>query len=854
MRAAFDALGRRACGASRRRRGAASRPSSDLVGGARGAPSRRSPRSSRAASGRVPAAELARASSARCSPPRPARYALAAEAARAHFGVDAGVFAADERTLVVELVAPTPVLPRAHALLPDLPGAARVVEAAPPTTGSCPGASSATAPSCSRRGASAIASGSSGARPTGAATRVALASVDALPIENATTALNLYLTGEARLAAAPGYPADLGDDAARAARTTTAAPALVVYYYRVNCSAAAASTTRACARRSRSRSTARRSCATCCGSASSRRTHVVPPGLPGYERRPTPRSASTRRARARCSPRPAIPGGRGFPTLGILYNTREDPPARSPRCVADQLAPQPRHRGRAPTTRSGSPTRRATRAVDYDLARAGWIGDYARPEHLPRPLGHERRQQPDGLGRPALRRAGSAPRRDVEALRARARRGARGLREPARDARAPRRASARREARRGARPRAALRLQLLREAEAILVQRAVPGDPALLLRDERPGRAARRRLPRRARDPDGTRRPNLQDLHPLRGLWMPRMSGAARRCAARARCSPRRRSCPRARCASLGARVPRAARGRARAAPARRAGALALLASPLGGALRSRLAPSRVLRRVASCPVARAARRSRRRRSCTWRPATRSRRSGRGAAGGGGAARAVRRAARARSTFFGVYMRAPAGRREPRPVAQGAGPQRRRAARAGAPGEPRARLLALAARGRRSALALGVVAGLRPQLGSDHASMGLALVGISLPSFVIGARAHDRLRARARLAAGRGLGQLAAPRAAGAHARAAVRGVHRAARARGDARGACSRTSCARRARRACPSAPSCSKHALRGALLPVVSYLGPGRRRHPHRLVRGRDAVRRPRAWASGS
>jgi oligopeptide transport system permease protein len=36
-------------------------------------------------------------------------------------------------------------------------------------------------------------------------------------------------------------------------------------------------------------------------------------------------------------------------------------------------------------------------------------------------------------------------------------------------------------------------------------------------------------------------------------------------------------------------------------------------------------------------------------------------------------------------------------------------------------------------------VALGVRAGLRPNSGSDHASMGLALLGISLPNFVIGA-------------------------------------------------------------------------------------------------------------------
>jgi oligopeptide transport system permease protein len=37
-------------------------------------------------------------------------------------------------------------------------------------------------------------------------------------------------------------------------------------------------------------------------------------------------------------------------------------------------------------------------------------------------------------------------------------------------------------------------------------------------------------------------------------------------------------------------------------------------------------------------------------------------------------------------------------------------------------------------------------------------------------------------------------------------------------------------------------------RHALRGGLLPVVSFLGPGHRRHPHRLLRHRDHLPDPR------
>ena len=86
-----------------------------------------------------------------------AHDARAAEA-EAHFGVDAGAFAADERTFVVELVAPIPYFLELTAFYPTFPVPRARSSRRTPTTGSCPAASSATAPSCSRPGASATAS------------------------------------------------------------------------------------------------------------------------------------------------------------------------------------------------------------------------------------------------------------------------------------------------------------------------------------------------------------------------------------------------------------------------------------------------------------------------------------------------------------------------------------------------------------------------------------------------------------------------------------------------------------------------------------------------------------------------
>ena len=63
-------------------------------------------------------------------------------------------------------------------------------------------------------------------------------------------------------------------------------------------------------------------------------------------------------------------------------------------------------------------------------------------------------------------------------------------------------------------------MQLFREAEALLVQEAFPILPVYFYVVS--GLVAPRVGGFHAElvDADGTRRPNLQDLHPLRGMWI----------------------------------------------------------------------------------------------------------------------------------------------------------------------------------------------------------------------------------------------------------------------------------------------------------------------------------------------
>lgn len=124
-------------------------------------------------------------------------------------------------------------------------------------------------------------------------------------------------------------------------------------------------------------------------------------------------------------------------------------------------------------------------------------------------------------------------------------------------------------------------------------------------------------------------------------------------------------------------------------------------------------------------------------------------------------------------------------------------------------------------------IGLGVLAGLRPRSLADHASMGLALIGLSLPAFVVGALGIVVFSLKLGWLPVAGFGTpahlvlpaitLALPSAA-TIARLARAGLLetlgqdfvRTARAKG------------------LPMRRVVLRHALRGALVPVVSYLGP--------------------------
>lgn len=438
-----------------------------------------------------------------------------AKEAAARFGKDAGVIAKDDRTLLVELRAPTPYFLELLSHHSAYPVPRWLTED----------------PAIASRWFFAETLVSNGpfrlARwivndhmrleksPTyWGRDEVRLERIDVLATEGLTTNMNLYLTG-----AVDWLPKYFPQELAPLLRRRPdfyGEPGLVVYFYRLNTTRPPFNDRRV--RKALNLAINRQIITTqVLGLGQLPATTFVPPGLSGYT---PPESAihhDVNEAR-RLLAEAGYPDGKGFPRVGILHNTSEDH-KRLADVVADQLR-------RALGIEINAYNQEwqsylvTTRAIDYEIARAAWGGDYRDPNTFLDMWVTNGANNYTGFSSPIydrlIQQAGNVAllTRDPEDTLSKVR-----------DRPALERLLAEERNVTGAEKRAArerIRMQLFREAEAVLVQDEFPIIPVYfyvnggLIRPTVRGFSSARVLA------DGKKEINSLDQHPLRDLSLAR--------------------------------------------------------------------------------------------------------------------------------------------------------------------------------------------------------------------------------------------------------------------------------------------------------------------------------------------
>jgi oligopeptide transport system substrate-binding protein len=460
----------------------------------------------------LPTSELPRLSRALAAEAKRLRADFA-EASR-RFARDAGVIAVDDRTLVVELNALTPYFLELTAFYPTFPVPRWVVER------EGLGDSWYLPEHLVSNGSFRLASWRVGDRirleqsPTyWDWQRIRLKTVDMLPIENGTTALNLYLSGQVDWLPTHTYPMDLADELKKRADFYRG-PALTVYYYRINCTRKPFNDVRV--RKALNLAIDRESIVRdvlALGQLPA--YHYVPPGIAGYERPPSSIRRDLEAARALLA-EAGFPGGKGFPKFGLLYNTLEMH-KKLAEVIADQL-----RRGLglevASYNQEWQSYQSSTQVLDYDLARAGWVGDYEDPSTFLQLWITNGGNNQTGWGSSAYDRLISATDNIDRALEApdflpvlKDPAPARALLEQARTVTEP---AARLELANR------LRMVLFREAESILVNDEFPIIPLFFYVNSGLVAPRVKGFYREVETVDGKKRPNFREFHPPSAIFI----------------------------------------------------------------------------------------------------------------------------------------------------------------------------------------------------------------------------------------------------------------------------------------------------------------------------------------------
>ncbi len=438
----------------------------------------------------------------------------ALEAARAHFGRDEGVFAIDDRTLAVELRSFTPFFLELTASAWLCPVHRRSL-----------GAFEREAVSPDRivtNGPFALEDWIPGERirlrksPTyWGAQEVGLETVDVLPTDDRTEAFALYSAGKVDWLPWGG-PERL--DELRATPGHYMHPAMILYFFRIHCTPPSPLADPRIRRALGLAVDRERLVETAARGKAFPATTLVPPGMPGYASpengfRFDPETAQ------RLFREAGFPGGKGFPRLDLALNA-EAGHVRIAQSVARDLEANLGVRVRL----SALPWVDHLEAVNerrYDLARGGWIGDYRDPVDFLGLWTTRAANNRTGWGDPQFDRW-IAWARDVGAFDALPAAERNAALDRCRDRPGMEGALSALGAAKGTEQRldaaAALRMRLLREAEAMLLQEAFPVIPIYWYAASGIVRPGLEGFHAEIRSDDGRVVPNLEDLHPLRAL------------------------------------------------------------------------------------------------------------------------------------------------------------------------------------------------------------------------------------------------------------------------------------------------------------------------------------------------
>jgi oligopeptide transport system substrate-binding protein len=434
--------------------------------------------------------------------------------ARAHFGVDGGIIATDPHTLVVELRAPTPYFMEVVSYYPTMPLPRWAVEDPKHRDDwFLPEHIVSNGPFTLKRWLVNDHIRLERSETYWGKNDVKSRAIDVLASDNVTTVLNMYLT-HAIDWDPEMYPRELGKEL-RKRSDFVLTPGMIVYFYRINTTRPPFDDRRV--RKAMNLAVNRQPIVDeLLGLGQIAASTFVPPGMYGYDSPASEIHFDPAAARALLA-EAGYPGGKGFPEIGILYNTNQGHKTIA-EYVADQLRKNLGVNANA-YNQEWQSYLDTVRSLDYDVARAGWIGDYADPNTFldmfvtnggNNQTGfssslYDRLIQGAADVSPIVERPDSllADLKSPDEVRA--------LVESVRHAGS---------AAEGLAAQAKLRMRLLHEAESILVTDEFPIMPLYFYVTANFVSPKLRGFYTTLKFDDGTSGPNLQDDHPLRDLWL----------------------------------------------------------------------------------------------------------------------------------------------------------------------------------------------------------------------------------------------------------------------------------------------------------------------------------------------